>query len=472
MKIAGAVAAVVVLVISGAMWNFYRSFNTQITHIDAVPAGASSGSGQNILLVGNDSRAGLSAAELKDVATQAESGLNTDTMLLVHIPADGRQATAVSMPRDSWVNIPGVGMEKLNAAYANGACANGCGAHLTTAQKEAGARKLVETVDQLSGLHIDHYVEVGLLGFYKITNVLGGVTVCLKEPAKDHYSGIDLPAGVQTIKGTQALAFVRQRHGLVGGDLSRVKRQQAFLSAVADKVLTADTLLKPWKLKPLLDSVATSLTVDKDFDPVGELERLRELAAGNVKFETMPVGSSQYFNGKDALQVDPAKVKAFFAGVAKGSVSSSAGKSSSGSSAPAATTVPRSSITVQVLNGGSIPGLAAKTNTQLQQAGFQTTTPGNAPPGNYSKPEIHYAPGQVDSAKTLAGVVPGAVLKQDSSLGTTLHLIVGNGFGGVHGASFVLPHGNGGSGMVAAGSSSPLMLAAAGTKTSGPACVD
>lgn len=467
-KIIGAVAAVAVLVISAAMWNAYRSFNAKVTHIDAIPAGHSTGKDQNLLLVGNDSRAGLSEQELKEVATQADAGLNTDTMLLVHIPANGKKATAVSLPRDSYVNIAGVGMRKLNSAYADGACAQGCGNHLSDAQKAAGARKLVETVQTLSGLHIDHYVEVGLLGFYDITNELGGVTVCLKAPAKDHYSGIDLPAGVQTIKGTQALAFVRQRHGLPGGDLDRVKRQQAFLSAVADKVLSKDTLLKPWKLKPLMDSVGKSLTVDKSFDPVSEIDKLRDLAAGNVTFTTMPTEPGAMENGQDVLPLNLGKVRAFFARIEGGASGATHADGASSGTGPSPT-VARSSITVQVLNGGTVAGLAARTNTQLQQAGFQTTTPGNAPPGNYNRPEIHYAPGQLDDAKTLAQVVPNAELKQDSSLGTTLHLIVGSGFGGVRTASYVT-HSTGGTGMVAAGTiAAPTQTA---KKSSGPACVN
>ena len=479
-KIIGAVAAVAVLVISGAMWNFYRSFNAKVTHINAMPAGASSsGKAQNLLMVGNDSRAGLTDKQLKEVGTQADPGLDTDTMLLVHIPADGKKATAVSMPRDSYVNIPGVGMNKLNAAYANGACAAGCGNRLTTKQKSDGARKLVETVQQLSGLHIDHYVEVGLLGFYDITNELGGVTVCLKAPAKDHYSGIDLPAGVQTIKGSQALAFVRQRHGLPGGDLDRVKRQQAFLSAVADKVLSKDTLLKPWKLKPLLDSVAKALTVDKSFNPVSEIERLRDLAAGNVTFATMPVGAGALINGKDVLQVNTTTVRSFFAKIGKGSSGSTHAAGTGSTGTPTTQAVPRSHITVQVLNGGTVTGLAAKTSASLQKAGFQTTTPGTVAPGNYAKPEIHYAPGQADAAKTLAAVVPGAVLQQDPALGTTLHLIVGSNFGGVQAVDYVVPAGGygrptgSGTGYVAAGASGPIMVAApAAKKSSGPTCVD
>src|SRR5262249_50760935 len=142
-------------------------------------------------------------------------GFNTDTILLVHIPADGQRATAVSFSRDLNVYIPVLGREgKINSAYGNGACPQGCGAVLTTAQRQAGARSLVDTVTQFSGLRIDHYVEVGLLGFYNISEALGGIPVCLKHPVKDRFSAIDLPAGPQLIKGRQAVAFVRQRHGL------------------------------------------------------------------------------------------------------------------------------------------------------------------------------------------------------------------------------------------------------------------
>jgi LCP family protein required for cell wall assembly len=281
---------------------------------------------ENILLVGNDSRGGLTDRQLREVGTQVNAGFNTDSVLLVHIPADGRKATVVSFPRDSYVTIPGYRSNKINAAYADGACLppgateSQCGVTLTPAERTAGAEELVKTVSQLTGLHIDHYVEVGLLGFYQISKVLGGVEVCLKAPAKDHYSGIDLPAGRQRIEGSQALAFVRQRHGIPGGDLGRIKRQQAFLGAVARQVLSAGTLLNPIKLNRLLDAVSKSLTTDDGLDPLQLASQLRDIAAGNVVFKTVPIASLSYSAGgiSDAVELDKAKLPSFFSSIVSG----------------------------------------------------------------------------------------------------------------------------------------------------------
>lgn len=431
-KVLAAALSVAVLGTSGALWGFYRDFAANVTHISALPSAGNSsdvdGQDQNILLVGNDSRGGLTPAELKAVGTQADPGLNTDTMLLVHIPANGRKATAVSLPRDSYVDIPGVGMHKLNSAYADGACPNGCGSALTAAEKAGGARRLIQTVSQLSGVHIDHYVEVGLIGFYRITNVLGGVQVCLRAPAKDHYSGIDLPAGRQTIKGTQALAFVRQRHGLPGGDLDRIRRQQVFLGAVADKVLSADTLLNPFKLKKLLDAVSASLTIDDGLDLVKLSAQMRDLAAGNVTFTTMPTqGSTTSGSGQDVLQVSTTQVRAFFRTVMGQS-------SSANGSTPKAAAVPRGRVAVQVQNGAGVAGLATRTRTALSGLGFTVTGAGNADRSDYSSTEIHYSSAQAGAARTLAAVVPNAKLVADGS-GSTLRLVLGSDFTSVSSAA-------------------------------------
>ena len=169
------------------------------------------GKDQNILIVGNDDRQTATDAELAQLGTTRDGGsLNTDTMMVLHVPADGRKATVISIPRDSYVTIPGHGMNKINSAYPTGVnSANG--------STSAGARLAVETVSNLTGLTIDHFVQVDLLGFYRISNAIGGVPVNLCAPAKEANSGINLPAGVSVIKGTQALAFVRQRYGFPDG---------------------------------------------------------------------------------------------------------------------------------------------------------------------------------------------------------------------------------------------------------------
>ncbi len=334
-KVIAAVVSLVVLVASGTAWALYTRFNGQVTHLGrGVIESPKQGGGhdvdgvdQNILLVGNDSRGGLTNRQLRELGTQVNAGFNTDTILLVHIPADGRKATVVSFPRDSYVTIPGYRSNKINAAYADGACLppgvteSQCGGTLTRAEKTAGARELVKTVSALTGLHIDHYVEVGLLGFYQISKVLNGVEICLKAPAKDHYSGIDLPAGRQKIEGTQALAFVRQRHGIPGGDLGRIKRQQAFLGAVAHQILSAGTLLNPIRLNQLLDAVSKSLTTDDDgLDLLKLASQMRDIAAGNVVFKTVPIASLSYSAGgiSDAVELDKAKLPSFFSAIVSG----------------------------------------------------------------------------------------------------------------------------------------------------------
>jgi LCP family protein required for cell wall assembly len=174
---------VLVLVASGVMWFLYRDFSTKVDRVNAIGATHDDVDGRdtNILLVGSDDRTNATPAELKELSTTEQVTNSTDTMILVHIPADGRKATAVSFPRDSWVTIPGCsGQHKLNSAYINGA--TDCGT--TKADPDRGRQKLVETISELSGLKIDHYVEVDLLGFYRITKAIGGVQVCLNQAAE------------------------------------------------------------------------------------------------------------------------------------------------------------------------------------------------------------------------------------------------------------------------------------------------
>ena len=167
----------------------------------------------------------------------------------------------------------------------------------TTASESAGIRLLIRTIAQLTGLHIDHYVQVNLLGFYRISNAIGGVDVCLnaaQNPNTDSdafgkgYSGINLPAGHSVIKGSQALAFVRQRHGLPNGDLDRIKRQQYFLSAAFHKVVSGGVLLNPFKLRDLLKAVSSSMLTDPDLDMLALARQFQDLSAGNISYATIP----------------------------------------------------------------------------------------------------------------------------------------------------------------------------------------
>lgn len=456
LKLLATALSAVVLVASGLLWAGYHKYTAQIDRIDAIPTQGNhvtqdvDGKDMNILLVGNDSRDSASNAQLSQLGTERDGGSsNTDTMILVHVPADGHQATVVSFPRDLWVDIPGIGPHKLNAAYPNGSKGG-----TNKEARAAGARLLIQTLSNLTGLRIDHYVEVDLLGFYDITEAIDGVEVNLCKPAKDHYSGIDLPAGPQIIKGTQALAFVRQRHGLPQGDLDRIHRQQYFLGAVVRKMTSAGVLLNPVKLNKVLDAITASLHADPGFDPLRLAQQMRELAAGNVKFLTAPNQGTATIDGKSVVLPDRAAMSSFFTNLSD----------EVGDKAQSQQTVPRGQVHVLVLNGAGQSGLAAQTSRALKSAGFAvSSTPGNAASLQEST-TISYSADQRAAARTLATVVPGASLRQDDSLDGTVQLVLGSDFGGL---STGTAGGSGSSGGSAgsAGSGSADTHPAAGTTT-------
>jgi LCP family protein required for cell wall assembly len=442
-KVIAAVLSVTIFITSGVMWaTTGRNLHPQ--QINALPSddglGHSGtqhdkdGKSQNILVVGNDSRAGLTPKQLQEVGTDATPGLDTDTILLVHLPADGSKATVISFPRDSYVDIPGYKKNKINAAYADGACLppgqpeRDCTNHLTKQARGDGAQVLIKTISELTQLHIDHYVEVSLLGFYTISNSLGGVNVCLARRWYDpkYEKGIDYPAGNIKLQGKLALAFVRERHTLPGGDLDRIRRQQAFIGALVRKVLSAGTLLNPVKLNNLIKAVSNSLTLDTGLKPFDLVDQMRGVAAGNVTFTTIPTGANATTSdGKDVLEVDPAKVQSFVDTVIGQADPPAAPKPST---KPKPSTVPRSSVRVEVQNGTLTQGLAGTTETALTNAGFTVTGAGNADRQDYAQTQVTYGSGQDAAARTLSAAVPGSVLKSDPSLGGTIRLVLGQNF--------------------------------------------
>jgi len=454
-KVAAAALSVIVLLASGFLWFSYRSLNAKIDRVDAIgsPTVADfDGQDQNILLVGSDDRSTASPAELKELGTEQNAGNNTDTMILVHVPANGRRATAVSFPRDSWVSIPGFGMGKLNSAFADGAFGSG-----GRPNPDRGRRLLVRTISELSGLRIDHYVEVDLLGFYRITKTVGGIEVCLRHPAKDRFSSIDLPAGRQTIKGKQALAFVRQRHGLPRGDLDRIVRQQYFLSALFRKMRSAGVVGNPVKLTRLLGDIGSSVRMDPGLDPLHLARQVQGLAAGNIDFRTVPNKGGAHIAGRDVVLLDTNALPAFFRTVVGGPAG--------GANAGPARTVPRSQVSVTVFNGAGRGGLASQTATQLRSAGFTVAGTGNAD-GAYERTVVRYAPGKDSEARTLAAAVPGAGLQERTGLGDAVQLVLGADFAGVRSG------GSGGSGGPSESSGGQAGAAASASKAPGRTAAD
>ncbi|SFD94494.1 cell envelope-related function transcriptional attenuator common domain-containing protein [Blastococcus tunisiensis] len=422
-----------VLGTSGWGWYLGQVADASVNRTNAIPSEGNDGIGNteamNLLLVGNDSRASATEDQLDQLNTTANDGINTDTMILVHVPADGSKASFVSFPRDSYVEIPGYGWDKLNAAYAYGYQYEAAD-NATDAQRQAsGAQLLIQTISSLTGLQIDHYAEVDLLGFFNLSSVVGGVEINLCEAVKDGYSGVNLPAGVQTISGEQALAFVRQRHGLPRGDFDRIIRQQTFIGGMIRKMLSDNVLLDLGKQRTLVQAAADSLTVDQSLDLLGLATQMQSVTAGAVEFQTVPyVGDDTDDEGRYILRLeDEDALHAFFADL------SAEPEAPAGPTAPAAPeTVAPGEVSVAVFNGSGISGVAASTAEALAAEGYQVTSTGNADSSEYTGTEIRYAAGDQALANTLAASIPGATIAEaDEPAPGTLELVIGSNFNGV-----------------------------------------
>ncbi|MCH5673795.1 LCP family protein [Streptomyces gilvus] len=262
-----------------------------------------SGDGTNYLIVGSDSRAGLSAEQKKKLHTGSAEGKRTDSMMILHV-ADNGDDVLISLPRDSNVTIPSYKGSTSGKVYP----ATGRQTKLNAAYAEDGPTLLVRTVEANMGLHIDHYVEIGFAGFANIVDAVGGVTIDIDKGFKDKYSGADFKAGKQKLNGEQALAFVRTRHAFAASDLQRTKNQQKFLSALAHQVATPTTVLNPFKLYPTLGAGLDSLTVDKGmslWDLASMFWAMKGVSGGDGKSMNMPISGSVGGN----LVWDKAKVK-------------------------------------------------------------------------------------------------------------------------------------------------------------------
>ncbi|MBT2502461.1 LCP family protein [Curtobacterium sp. ISL-83] len=390
----------------------YGRLSNGVTKIDAIaPKKASAhdvdGQAQNILLVGDDHRPDNATPEqMAELSTTSDGGAtNTDTMIVLHLSADGTQATMISFPRDSYVDIPGVGKGKLNSAFYYGTL-NGGG-------DTGGAKLLIKTIQNLSGLSIDHFVRVSLLGFYQVVKELGPVQVCLNNAVSDPYSGVNLPAGRSDLNASQALSFVRQRHGLPNGDLDRNVRQQYFLSQEARKVLSAGTLLNPVKTGNILGAVGDSIQTDTDLLSLGGA--LRNLRPANIQSATIPTLGTPTITVNGAplsiVQVDTVGLPAFVQEL----VGPPEAYTKAVAAQPAATTV-------TVLNGSGITGAATAAAHVLTARGFQVGAPGSSETTKTTL--VQYPVGQEAQAKAVAAAVPGAVAVQ-SGTATGVTLVLG-----------------------------------------------
>ncbi|OPX10100.1 LCP family protein [Mycobacterium sp. AT1] len=385
-RIVAVVAAAVIVIGTGVAWGKIRSFENGINHVTAASLGGGGEDGAiDILLVGMDSRTDahgnpLSAEELATLRAGDDVSTNTDTIILVRIPNNGRSATAISIPRDSYVEAPGdLGKTKINGVFGQvklekmkelveqqGEDAAVAEPKATEAAREA----LIHTVANLTGVTVDHYAEIGLLGFALITDALGGVDVCLKDPVYEPLSGADFPAGPQKLDGPQALSFVRQRHDLPRGDLDRVTRQQAVMAALAHQVISSKTLSSPATLNRLQDAVQRSVVLSAGWDIMDFVTQMQKLAGGNVAFATIPVLQEDGWSDdgmQSVVRVDPTQVQDFVSGLLH---DQDEGKTEVLAYSPSKTTA-------DVVNDSDINGLAASVSEVLTAKGFVEGNVGN-----------------------------------------------------------------------------------------------
>ena len=244
-RILAILAGLVVLIVVAGVVVFF-SVSSKLTKIDALVPTSLTSAGTNWLITGSDSRAGLTRQEENQLALGHDiSGQRSDTIMLLHLPANGTQPTLVSLPRDSYVPIPGHGYNKLNAAYDFG-----------------GPKLLVQTVQNVTGLPINHYMGIGFGGLVTVVNDVGGVQMCLKAPMKDPKAGLNLKAGCQTLNGDQALGFVRTRAFAIG-DIQREEDQRILIKGILTKMTSPGTLVNPFAVVPAANGAASAITVDQ-----------------------------------------------------------------------------------------------------------------------------------------------------------------------------------------------------------------
>ncbi len=390
----------------------------------ATPRGA-----QNILIVGSDSRGDLKAGEgFQGRGAGFVTGQRSDTVILAHLYGSREKAQLISFPRDSWVPIP------EHVSLESGKVVPERTTKLNTAFAEGGAPLLIDTIEKLTDLRIDRYLQIDFDGFQAMVNTLGGVEVCLSKPAKEPLSGIDLPAGRQTIQGGQALAFVRQRTGLPRGDIDRIERQQQFIGSVVRKTLSAGTLLNPFKLNGVIGVATDSLQVDEDLS-IGDLRdlalRFKSFDAGDVIFSTVPTSDiAARRQGQSVVLLDEPKL-AMLSDTLRRDVPPGPPEAPGGApDTEQPLTVPPSGIQVKVFNGSNVPGLGRRAYDDLAAGGFALVgEPGNRG-GSGAGTLVLHGPDKADSARTLVASIAGARAQLDPALGRTLEVVVGSGYSG------------------------------------------
>ncbi|WP_235215600.1 LCP family protein [Phaeacidiphilus oryzae] len=490
-RLGAAALSATVLVVAGCSWYGYGSLTDGLRTSDALSvtgkgAPPAAGDAVNLLLIGLDSRKDQNGNDLPRRFVQTElhagssdiGGYNTNTLILLHIPHGGGKVQAFSVPRDDYVETYDgdgrpQGMHKIKEAYglAKAAAVPGLraqgltGAALEQKSREVGREATITTVQKLLGLRVDHFAEVNLLGFYDIAQVVQPITVCLKHVTSDpamagQGSGADFHAGLNTLDASQALAFVRQRHNLTGGDLDRTHRQQAFLASVEYKLKQQGLFSDLGRMQSLFSVVKKDVVLDDRWNVLDFAQQAPNLTGGHIAFNTLPIQGFGTRGGESVNLVDPAQIQRIVRRVTEPAPSAApAPSSASASTSPASV----AHAVVDVYNGSGVDGGAAAEADALAAAGYTRGRVANAAPA--ARTLVRYGSGAAAAAGQIAGRLGGGAGATASGSVAPGHVEV------VLGAGFTPPPATGG-GAASSGGGSAIPFQGQAVQAGGIPCVD
>jgi LCP family protein required for cell wall assembly len=401
---ASGVLSALVLLVAGSAWGLTSYINGHLGRVNAGTSGTPSSGPLNIVVAGLDERSGLTPRQQRLLHVGANTGeLDTDTLMLVHVSASGRFIQVVSLPRDSWVNIPGHGMSKINSALGLG-----------------GPQLMVQTIEQATGLTVNDYIEVNFLGFVKVIDALGGVNICLPYAVDDSYSGLHMSAGEHHVNGITALEFARDRHSFPTSDLARIQDQQQLISTALSEGISSGMLANPLRLERFLSAASAAIKVDQGFNVVRLADEMRGISPHDVTFTTVPLANLNYQtpSGESAVLWNSSAAAALFNGLKNDQAP--AGHEAAGHAGAKSKSAGRlkpGQVSVDVYNGTLIGGLSADTGTQLAALGFRIDRSGlDWTSQNLTQTVIQYPAGQHADAKLVAKAMPGAGLQEVKGL--------------------------------------------------------
>ncbi|MBD3579029.1 MULTISPECIES: LCP family protein [Streptomyces] len=385
------------------------------------------GHGLNFLLVGTDGRDSTTPADKRRYRLGGAPCRCTDTVMLVHLSADRQRASVVSLPRDSYAELPAHRDESSGRAH---------GPHpvkLNAAYAEGGPQLTVRTVEQMTRIKIDHYLEVDFTSFMKTVDAMGGVEICTAKPLRDRNTGLDLAPGSHRLGGGEALQYVRSRHVDGAADLGRMQRQQRFLAALVEQAGSSGVLLNPVKFKEVSSTLLGSVRADPGFGSEQMLalgQAMRDFTPASSEFASVPVGDPSFpVKGiGSTVKWDAAKAAELFAALREDRPLAPAAPARPGprQPAPVPVDVPPQQVRVRVENGTRTEGLGGRVDAALRATGFDTTrAPGYAARRDHKRTVIAYDPRWDRSARTVATALPGSELRAVPGQGRTVRVIAG-----------------------------------------------